>query len=169
VANNYPSTKDDLAVEMVIDAMVAYPTLTMAKEFLKEHGYDTDLKKLKSWRDNKFADRYQKRRKELGPKIEAMLADDMLGNARLASEVEKLAIEQTAKLLKQGKVQDPSRVARDLKQTQTQGIDKRLAMEGRPTQIHESRNVDELVRALEGMGVARQVEVTQIEQGGSDG
>lgn len=164
----YPASTDDLAVEEVLTAIVAYPTLGMAKEFLQEHGIRTDIAKLKAWRDRKYADRYQAKRKELAPKLEAMLADDMLSNARLASEVEKLAIEATAKILKSGKAQDPSRTARDLKQIQTQGIDKRLALEGRPTQIHESRNVDELVRALESLGVARQVEVSQLEQGGLD-
>jgi hypothetical protein len=60
-------------------------------------------------------------------------------------------------LLNEGRIPDPSRVARDISQIRTQGIDKRLALQGRPTQIQANRSVDELVRALEGLGVAKQV------------
>lgn len=162
-ATQYIATTNDLGVDQALTAIIAYPTLEMAREYLKEHGYEADIKKLKAWRDVRFADRFQELRKEISPKIEAMLADDMLSNARLASEVEGIAIQHTKTMLEKGEVQDPSRVARDLSQVRSQAIDKRLALEGRPTKITETRNVEEVVRALEGLGVVKAVDATVVE------
>ena len=70
-----------------------------------------------------------------------------------------LAIQRTEERLRRNIEADPSRVLRDLSQVRTQAIDKRLALEGRPTQIIEKRSPDEILAKLEALGVVRQVDV----------
>jgi hypothetical protein len=153
--------KDDVAMELVYTSLIAYPDLERASRFMAEQGYTISTAKLAVYRDGHTpkSEIFRERRAELAPKLEAMLADDMLSEARLSTEVISTALETTQRLLNEGRVPDPSRVARDISQIRTQGVDKRLALQGRPTSIVEKRSPDELVRALESLGVAKQVEL----------
>ena len=155
----YPATTDELGVNEVLAALVVYPTVAQAKAFVEEQGYKIDRRKMEAWRDRRFPERYREIRKELAPQLEAELAEDHLTNARLASMVVRSALGRTQDMLDEDKVVDPSRVARDVQQVGTQAIDKRLALQGRPTSIVEKRSTDEIVRQLEALGVARQVDV----------
>lgn len=168
----YLTWKNELDVEQALHAIVAYPTLEQAVEYLKDQKRTTTVETLRVFRDVQFKDRYQKLREELAPTLEAMAADDMLDNARLAAEVERLAIEKTRELLVAGKITEPAKVARELSQVKTQSIDKRLALQGRPTQITERRDVSEIVNALVGMKVAVAIqpsEQPQLQEGEIDG
>ena len=110
---------------------------------------------------------YLKRREQLAPRfVEAKLAEDLLQEAGSATEAIAFAVEQTYERLAKGEIADPARAARDLSQIETQAVDKRLALQGRPTQISEHRSPDEIVRALEGMGVVKKVDAegTAIEE-----
>lgn len=158
MGQRFLSEKNDVDVQKTLTAMVMYETLPEAVSYLEDEGISTTVEKLEVWRDRMYADRLQKRREELAPVIEARLAADMLDNATLASDVTRLAIQKTRDMLEAGRVQDPSRVARDLSQVATQAVDKRLALQGRPTQIVEHRDTAEIIRKLEGMGVAVQAE-----------
>ncbi len=124
----------------------------------KEHHLKVSRATLERWRDKNY-DRYEELRKEMAPKLEAELAEDMLANAHLAMNAERVAIEQAHQHLVEGKVNEPTRWARDLSQAKTQAIDKRLALEGRPTQIVEKRSPDEILAKLEALGVAKRVDV----------
>lgn len=153
--------KDTVAMELMYTALVAYPSLERASAFMAEQGYEISTSKLAVYRDGRVPghDVYLERRKELAPRLEAILADDMLGQAQRATEVSNMAIEKTQQLLEEGKVNDPSRVARDLSQVAAQSVDKRLALQGRPTQVTANRSIDELTRALVGLGVAQVAEL----------
>lgn len=154
---------DTVAMELAIAALIAFQDLGEASAFMEREGYEVSPGKMGAIRNrgmapgSDFHDRFIERREEVAPRLEAMLAGDLLDNARFATNVERLALETTERLLREGRINDPSRVARDLSQIRTQAIDKRLALQGRPSQIVEKRSPDELVRALEGLGVARQV------------
>jgi hypothetical protein len=117
---------------------------------------------LRVWRDRDPAvrERYRQRREELAPQLEGMFANDLLDNMRRATLAVKLAIEKTEDLLKAGKVADPSRVGRDLSQVMAQSVDKRLALQGRPTQLVEDRDVGEILRKLQALGVIEVVDGT---------
>lgn len=161
------SEKNDVDVQKTLTAMVMFETLPEVVSYLQDEGITTSVEKLEVWRDRMYAERLQKRREELAPVIEARLAADMLDNATLASDVTRLAIEKTRDMLESGRVLDPSRVARDLSQVATQAVDKRLALQGRPTKIVEHRDIGEIVRALEGMGVVQAepaIDSTAIEE-----
>jgi hypothetical protein len=152
------SYTDQTGHQQALVAIACFPDLKQAKQYMSEQGYDLSIPALETIRRNKGPE-LEKVREEVAPKLEASLANDMLDNARIATEVERLAIERTKTLLAEGRIADPSRVARDLSQIKTQSIDKRLALQGRPTQITEHRDVSELVNALVGMKVAEVVEV----------
>ena len=52
-----------------------------------------------------------------------------------------------------------SKIARDLADVQSKAVDKKLSLEGRPSQITEVRDVADIVRALEAKKVITQIEV----------
>jgi len=151
---------DDVAMELVYASLIAFPDLERASRFLAEQGYGCSTAKLAVFRDGHTpkSEVFRERRHELAPKLEEALADDLLSEARLSTQVISMALESTQRLLNAGSVGDPARVARDLSQIRTQAVDKKLALQGRPTQISENRSIDELVRALEGLGVAQRVD-----------
>lgn len=148
--------KDPIGVERALAAVAAFPTLSEAVEHLAANGYKTTETQLENWKRTK-ADALEDIRTRMAPALEAHLANDMLEVAHLATTCERVAIERTLKLLEEGKIFDPSRVARDLAQVKAQSIDKRLALQGRPTQVVEHRDFGEIVSALEGMGVVESV------------
>lgn len=155
--------KDDVGWELAITALAAYPTLQHAKEYMESQGYcdlsETAMNTVRLNCREQIADR----RKELAPQREGRLADNLLSIAERASETTTLAVEHCMMLLESGKAHDPSKMARELQQVTTQAVDKRLALQGRPTQIVEKRNADELVRALESKGLAKWVDSTVAE------
>jgi hypothetical protein len=166
------SRANDFDVERAITAMIVCPTLEDAVEVLKLQGTPATVDWLRVWRDRDpiVKERYQHRREELAPQLEGMFANDLLDNARMATLAVKLAIEKTEELLTAGKVGDPSRIARDLSQVMAQSLDKRLAVQGRPTQIVENRDVGEILRKLQALGVIEVVERTagEVEAHGVD-
>lgn len=159
------STKDDLAVEKTITAMIVCESDEQAVEMLAEQGVRTSVAQLDVIRNGGIAtrQRFEERRDELAPALEAIFANDLLDNARRASLITSIALDKTRELLERGKVEDPARVARDLSQVMSQSVEKRLAVQGRPTQIVEHRDVGEIVRALEAMKVIQVVDSTAIE------
>jgi DNA-binding transcriptional ArsR family regulator len=161
--------KDDLSIDHALAAIAAYPTLSEAVEHLKGMGYTTTERQLENWKRSK-AERYEEVRSELAPTLEKHLANDMLETAHLAAEVERVAIAHTLKLLEEGKIYDPSRVARDLSQVLSQSVEKRMTLQERPTQIVEHRDYNEIMRTLQGMGVAEIIELQSTpEDNNNDG
>ena len=158
--SHFLAAQNDFDVESALTAMIVCPTLDDAVEVLAAQGMTVSAAKLEVFRSGNIEhgtirERYEKRREELAPMLEGILANDMLDTARRSEIVINFAIEKTEELLRDGRVADPSKVARDLSQVRTQAIDKRLAMQGRPTQIVETRDVSQILRALESLGVVR--------------
>lgn len=160
--------KNDVDSSSAVSALALCPTIREAKIQLEQLGYAEKAvseRRLEVMKGNK-GEEIEKLRREYAPQLEATLTGDMLDEARYATEVISLAIRRTEERLKANIVSDPAKVARDLSQIRSQGIEKKLALEGRPTSISESRNTDEVIRALEGLGVAKQVTVesTAVEE-----
>jgi hypothetical protein len=152
---SFLSRHSEVDIERAITAMIVCPTLEDAVEALEEQGIQTTIGVLEVWRDREpgISERYAKRREELAPQLEGVFANDLLDNARRSSLVIQLAIDETKQRLETGTVAEPSRVARDLSQVMSQAVDKRLAIQGRPTQITEHRDVNEILRQLVALGV----------------
>lgn len=150
---------NELNTELALSAIATCPTMAHATVLLKEkHGVICTPAKLRVVASH-HPEELDKLRERIAPKVEAATANNMLTNAWEATEVESLAIERAREMLEEGRIADPSKVARDLADVKAKNVDKRLALQGRPTQISEHRNTDEIVRALEGMGVAQRVSV----------
>ena len=146
--------------QLAINAMAAHETVEEAKDYLeREHGYgELSVAKLEQIKRFKAAD-LEDARRELAPLRESKLTNDMLDEARKVTDIIDLAIRNTQRLLERDVISDPAKAARDLGQLRTQSIDKRLALEGRPTQIVEKRSPDEILAKLEALGVVKQVDV----------
>lgn len=149
-------------------AVIAHPTYSEAERALKEQGYSVPAATLSKWAREDHVVRFEKLREQWAPQIEAQLANNFLDNARLAAEAEREAIERSRQMLQNGRAQDPSRMARDLSQVKSQSVDKRLALQGRPTQITEKRNVNQIIGRLLQMKAVKMIESTaeEIPDGG---
>jgi hypothetical protein len=154
----YISVTDYEAIDMALHTLAIHSSVRQAHKYLADQGYRIELARLKRWRDEDYAERFEEIRSNLAPRLENTLANDMLATAREANEVARQAIETTRKRLNAGKIEDSSRVARDLSQVSVQSVDKRLALQGRPTHVTEHRNIGELVNALVGLKVAEVIE-----------
>jgi hypothetical protein len=160
------SYKNDVDWELALTALATAPTPEQAVEYLKEyHDRQTTVAVLEGFRRAR-PERYEQVRRQLTPRLEQELTDGLLDNARLATIATNMAIKRTMELLERGVCRDPSKVARDLADVQAKSVDKKLSLEGRPTQITETRNPEEIIRALEGMRVIKRVEVEQGEANG---
>lgn len=146
--------------EDVIGGMLAVIGSTSFEEASQKCGIPAST--LKDWCNTSRVAQYEKLREDWAGKIEAQLASDLLDNARLASRTERLAIEAAKTSLENETAREPAKIARDISQVKAQAIDKRLALQGRPTQITERRDVGEIVRALVGMRVLTVSEPEEI-------
>ncbi len=156
------SYKDPVSEEQAIVALATFPDDEKVVEVLKGQGIQTTAKAMANKRE-KAAERIAQTHRELAPRLEEALTGDMLDLTRLTVELETVAVDQCLKKLRASKFaatpETLSKIARDISQVKAQNVDKRLALEGRPTSITESRNQDEIIRSLESMGVARQVAI----------
>lgn len=159
-------SRSELDTEKTLTAMILAPTLEDAVEMLALDGKTTTVEYLRTIeRGPTMREVLEKRRNELAPLIEGELANRLLTVAGRAAAATELAVQKTQEMLDQDKVRDPSRVARDLAQVTAQSIEKRLSIQGRPTQIVEHRDVNEILRGLQKLGI---VHVDAIEGSASE-
>ncbi len=160
--SNKLSYKDPANEQRAIVALATFQDDEKALELLKAQGIQTTVKTLANKRLSK-ADDVARVRREIAPALEEQLTGDMLDLTRLSVELEGYALDNCLKKLQASRfAASPevlAKIAREASQVKTQNVDKRLALEGRPTSITESRNQDEIIRSLESMGVARQITV----------
>ena len=148
---------------LALMALAASESPEDAVEYLKrEHDIICVPKKLTGMAKYR-REQYEELRQRIAPLKEQALAHNLLDNALYASDVTKAAMEQLHERLNENKIRpsDLSKTARDLADVQAKSVDKRLALEGRPTVITETRNADQIIRKLESMGVVKQITVTQ--------
>lgn len=154
---------------LALMALAASPTPEEAVEYLAAE-YNITCVPSKLVGMAKFRrEQYEELRQKIAPLKEKQLANNLLDNAVYASEVTMQAVQQLQAKVDEGRVpaESLSRVARDLADVQAKAVDKRLALEGRPTVITETRSAPEIIRKLEHMGV---VNSTATEIGpGEDG
>ncbi len=157
---------DPVGYELALVTLASCPDLEEAKALIEEQldCAEISVKRLEALGRS---DDLEKVRQELAPKLEANLTLKLGDEARRATSIVELALERTQARLQRNDISEPWKVAREVSQVRTQGIDKKLALEGRPTAIHETRNTDEVIRQLEAMGVATQtvIEGTAVEEG----
>jgi hypothetical protein len=101
----------------------------------------------------RFAEQFQKARESVTVQQERALISDLGDNAKLAGVAIQLAVKRTLELLAEGRVQDPSRIARDLSDVQAKAIDKSRLLQDKPTVIVAKPKMAEIISGLESLGV----------------
>lgn len=155
----------DAEAELCLRALAVYPTLEQATEYVSMIKKKEIEPKFLTQQRNRFPEKFEKLRDELAPQIEKALANDLLDLSAYGALVSRSSLEAFDKELRAGRVSagDLPKAARDAMQIATQATDKRLALQGRPSQVVETRDVGEILRALQGMGVAHVVDSTVVE------
>jgi hypothetical protein len=103
---------------------------------------------------------YNELRDKYATQMEEQLAHEYREVARFAVEVERLALEKAQQALYAGDERDPARAAANISRVAQSSTDKLLALTGRPTQITESRGIEEILRSLAARGVLQIPEAT---------
>ena len=103
---------------------------------------------LLNWSRTLHWERYQELREKYGDQIEKGLAADYLDSARELREVAHMAAEKAKERLEAGEDQDPGRTAANLARASAIALEKSLTLQGKPTQITESRNPSEILAGL---------------------
>lgn len=168
MANPNPSNVvhqgNDVNWERALTAIVAYPTLDEASEFLAEKGITCSPKKLAEIR-RRNQNALSEIQKTAAPMLEQQFADDALGIARMATAAEAIAIERVTMKLRNGEIRDEATAARNLADVKAKNMDKRFMVEGRPTSVSDQRSPDEILAKLVAMKVLKPVdaEATAVE------
>lgn len=155
-------------IDDALTALIAHAGRpTTAVKWLKAEGKRAPSPPtLQKWARIDYWERYEELREKLAPVREEQLANDYLDAASHAIDVTRLAVEKAETKLKAGKDEDPAKSAASLARVSQSMIEKRLTLQGRPTRITETIDVEARVRKLVAMGVLQlPEEQAQIEAG----
>lgn len=133
----------------LLDLVICGGNSLLAARRLKEAGVEIASRTLREWRQTRHRERYLEIARVHAPMIDRLITQQAREGAIRAAEVEQRAWEAQMEQLDEGQVRDPSAVARNAAVSKAVNVDKMLLLEGRPTQITEHRDVDEIIRALD--------------------
>lgn len=144
----------DEEVEMGLMALVAWAgSPTRAARYLKETGkLDVSDSTLRNWKQV-HAIRYTELREKYKDQLEEQLTQELRDVAIIATNAARLAVEKATDALESGEERDPARAAANLSKVAATSTDKVLSLTGRPTQITQTRNAEEIIRSLVQLGV----------------
>jgi transposase-like protein len=146
-----PRTKKSYSAEAKTRALIVLAARAgNCAEACKET--DVPVETLRSW---KKTDEYERIRHDYGHRLEEFVIAEIRERMVEQSELEKLALDKTREALENDEIKDPARTMRDIAHAKSQNIDKLRVMTGRPTDITEHRSLDELVKALSSLGIAK--------------
>jgi hypothetical protein len=120
-----------------------------AERVLAEIGLEILAQTLSEWANHKFPDRYHAILRERGREIEELAASKAREAVIKAQTAQNLAIEQTIERLEANDPRvDPSQAAQRMAVVMGINNDHNLKLTGRPTQITEHRDPNEILRSL---------------------
>lgn len=156
-----PYTQEE--IDDALTALIAYAgNANGAIRYLESVGKRAPISQtLLAWSRTKHWERYEELREKVAARNESTLANNYLDAARFATETAMLAVQKARDRLEKNQDDDPARTAANLARVAQASTDKRLALQGRPTQITENRNVTEMVRSLVARGVLALPEETE--------
>ncbi len=126
-----------------------------AARLVKEQlGYEIPAETIRSWAQRYHADRYQRIRDEVAPKLQIQMADTHQGLASLAANIEAQAAEELDKRLKQGDVEnkDLANIYKNAAIVSGIHTEKAELLNGRPTS-RPQQGADEILRRLRSRGM----------------
>jgi hypothetical protein len=121
----------------------------MAADRLRDVGLEIPERTLRHWQTATHRERYAELCQGHARQLDDLITRQAREAAISAAEVEQRAWRLQMEQLEEGKVRDPSAVARNAAVSKAINIDKTLLLEGRPTQITEHRDIGEIVRSLD--------------------
>lgn len=160
-----PYTQEE--IDDALTALIAFAgNAAAAIRYLEQEGkrapaYPT----LMDWSRTKYWERYEELREQFAAKREATLVNNYLDASLRATEAMVLAADKAKERLDRDEDNDPARTAANLAMVARSATDKRLALQGRPTQISENRDATQILRGL----MARYPQLIQLtEDTGTD-
>jgi hypothetical protein len=136
---------------------------TLTAEQLAEDGIEINRESLKRWRNISFPRRYFELRKGLGRDVGEEIAGRAFERALQADEAEQRYIAEAVAKIDRVHPDALARNALALAQAKGINVEKSQLLRDRPTEIKETRGVEELVKALERLGVAKKVDAIDVE------
>lgn len=123
-----------------------------ASEALAEQGIEIPSSTLHRWRDHTYPERYAQVSKSVQDKIWAKTSDRWRGVVEEAADGAREAVELTRQAMQNPQgvsmAKDFSATAKNLALAGGIANDKAATIDGRPTEIHESRGMTEILRGL---------------------
>ena len=123
---------------------------------------------LRHWSRTTHWERFEQIREQWSTMRERSISNDMRDAAQEAVEAQRLAVVRARERLEAGRDDDPARSAANLARVAQSNVDKLLALTGRPSQITESRNAEEILRSLVAKGVLQLPEEPKLIDGSSE-
>lgn len=161
-------------IDDALTALIAYAgNATAAHEYLEAEGKRAPTPQtLRKWSRTVHWQRYEELRDQFAGKREATLVHNYLDASLRATEAMNLAVDKAKGKLEAGADNDPARTAANLAMVARSATDKRLALQGRPTQIHETRDLGAILRSLAAKGVIsvpdEPAQITEGVEGGDE-
>jgi hypothetical protein len=152
----------EVKLDRAMAAIAATKSYAEAKDLLATQDIQTTEGVLESMA-RRYSNELREARQALAPRIEQDLNLALLNEAERATRLISMFLDVAEQKLQQGNYADPARAARDISQIRSQGLEKRLAQEGRPTQIIEKRSPEEIRRRLIALGALPRDEVIDAE------
>jgi hypothetical protein len=136
-----------------------------AAALLKEQtDFDVPYETIRSWAQRTHADRYERIRTQVAPKLQVQMADTHQALAQGAARIEAEAAEKLQKRLEAGGIEDKDLGNIYKNAAIVSGIhtEKAELLNGRPTS-RTSQNADEIIRSLKSKGITVNGEVVSEE------
>ncbi len=155
-------------LETVNKALVALVTCggssRIARNVLTDAGINVQVTTLDAWKV-KFSDAYNKLRIEHGDELEGLAILEMRETIVAAGEAERLAIEKAHANLIANRDPDPAKSAQYLSKVKENNVNKMLALSGRPEKVTEQRNVSQILKSLDQLGIRLVQPSGRLEEG----
>lgn len=144
--------RTDHSVAEVEEALMALAlnggNFKRTSEGLMAEGRDLSPRRLRSWSTEVYPGRYELAQTRVAEELDKRLIGMAQAAAVNALDVTTLALEQTREKLEAGGYEDPARVARDTAVVMGVNVDKSQVLRNRPFEVQESRDAQQLMRAL---------------------
>jgi hypothetical protein len=128
-----------------------------AHKALAEVGIEVPRGTLEHWKQRTHKERYARIRDEVIPSVYQEHADRFHELVELESNIAQELAEQLRDKVHELEARDLSTALRNLEVSKSLNFDKASIADGRPTVIHEKRDLSEIVRALQGKGIEIEV------------
>lgn len=158
-----PKQWSQLEVATALRTLALYGgNASRASSVLTAEGKPISAKVLTSWKKEKYAVEYEDIVYELRQSIGQRISDDAMEVAAAASDVEATLIAETQRQLADIPAKDLAKSALNMAQIKRNNVETARLLRNEPTQITETRSVDESLDELRALGVI-DVEAEEIE------